>query len=104
MLVQIRAPHFTAAVILTADVVTEAAPILAWIIGKRRQDLSAHFRRKGWTAIVVAMEERQNGALPERSPRAGTEGNIAIAFALISVELFDNIAKPYVEEGCRTSS
>jgi hypothetical protein len=31
--------------VLTDDVVTEAAPVLGWTDGKRRQDLSAYFRR-----------------------------------------------------------
>jgi hypothetical protein len=32
-------------IVLTDDVVTEAAPVLGWTDGKRRQDLSAYFRR-----------------------------------------------------------
>ena len=52
-LVQITAPHLCAGIVVRDDVVAEAAPILAWTIGKRRDWLRGYFRDKGWTAVVV---------------------------------------------------
>lgn len=73
MLVQVHAPHFCAAIVLTGHVVTEAAPILSWTIGERRQDPEPAIphiwgmaylvpqsqrrltgRRRGWKAIIVS--------------------------------------------------
>jgi hypothetical protein len=51
--VQVAAPHFVAAIVLEDDVCTEAAPILKYAIGKRREWLRDYFRSKGWKAIVV---------------------------------------------------
>jgi hypothetical protein len=53
MLVQVRSPHFTAGMVVTDGVVTEAAPILKWAIGKPRHWLRDVFKSKGWTAVVV---------------------------------------------------
>lgn len=53
MLVAVDAPHFYAGITLTNGVVTSAAPILKWTIGKRREWLSEYFRKKGWKTIVV---------------------------------------------------
>jgi hypothetical protein len=53
MLVAVDAPHFYAGIVLTDGVVTDAAPILRWTMGKRREWLSNYFRQKGWKAIVV---------------------------------------------------
>jgi hypothetical protein len=53
MLVQVTAPHFCAGLVLVDGVVTEAAPILKWAIGKRREWLSDYFRQKGWKAVVI---------------------------------------------------
>ena len=53
MLVAVDAPHFYAGIVLTDDVVTRAAPILKWTIGKRRTWLADYFRQKGWKASVV---------------------------------------------------
>lgn len=52
-LVAVDAPHFYAGIILKADVVTEAAPILRWTIGKGRGWLRTYFAGKGWKATVV---------------------------------------------------
>jgi hypothetical protein len=48
---QITAPHFCAALITSADVCTEAAPILGWAVGKRRDELRDFFARKGWAVV-----------------------------------------------------
>lgn len=53
MLVRIVAPHFVAGLIMEQDVCVQAAPILAWAIGKGTVELRQYFRRKGWRASVI---------------------------------------------------
>jgi hypothetical protein len=53
MLVAVDAPHFYAGLILVDDVVTEAAPILHWTIGKHRTFLRSYFMKKGWKTTVL---------------------------------------------------
>lgn len=53
MLVRVVASHFVAGIVITGDVCTEAAPILRWAIGKRREFLSDYFRKKKWKAAVM---------------------------------------------------
>ena len=53
MLVRVDAPYFVAGLVVDGDTCTEAAPILRWAIGKRREFLSGYFRRKGWKAAIV---------------------------------------------------
>jgi hypothetical protein len=53
MLVAVDAPHFYAAIVLVDDVVTEAAPILRWAIGKHRVYLREYFARKGWKTTII---------------------------------------------------
>jgi hypothetical protein len=50
VLVQITAPHFCASVTLWGldDVVREAAPILRYMIGWKRDEVKAYCKRKGW--------------------------------------------------------
>lgn len=50
--VQVDAPHFCAGIVVVDGIVTEAAPILKWTIGKRRDWLRDYFRQKGWKATV----------------------------------------------------
>ena len=56
ILVQVTAPHFCAAFVLEDETVIDAAPILKWSIGKRREWLRDYFRQKGWKAVVVVTE------------------------------------------------
>ena len=53
MLVRVVAPHFVAGMVMSGDVCSEAAPILKWAIGKRRDFLRTYFARKSWKASVV---------------------------------------------------
>jgi hypothetical protein len=53
MLVRVVAPHFVAGLVMDRAVCVEAAPILAWAIGKSADDLSQYFRRKGWRASIL---------------------------------------------------
>lgn len=52
-LAQITAHHFCAGLVIRGDRCTEAAPILAWAVGKTRDELRAYFARKGWRAVVI---------------------------------------------------
>jgi hypothetical protein len=52
-LVRVNAPHFCAGLIITGDRCTEAAPILAWAIGKRADYLRSYFAGKRWAATIV---------------------------------------------------
>lgn len=61
ILVQVTAPHFCASLVLVDDTCTEAAPILKYAIGKRREWLRDYFRQKGWKAVVVNTEGWQRG-------------------------------------------
>jgi hypothetical protein len=56
MLVRVVAPHFVAGFVLTDGTCTEAAPILRWAVGKRREFLSGYFRNKGWKASIITKE------------------------------------------------
>lgn len=45
---QIRAPHFTAALVTRLNRVAESAPIIRWSLGVTTKDLAQRCRRKGW--------------------------------------------------------
>jgi hypothetical protein len=65
MLVRVRAPHFTAALVLNErERCTEAAPILHWAIGLTRDELRAEFSRRKWRAAVV----RELGSAAPQAP------------------------------------
>jgi len=59
MLVQVTAPHFVAGLVMENDIVIEAAPILRWAIGKKRDWLRSYFERKDWTVKVVPSQPFQ---------------------------------------------
>lgn len=48
---QVTAPHFCAGLETVSDVVTLAAPILAWTVGKPRAWLRVYFKNKGWQVV-----------------------------------------------------
>jgi len=56
ILVRIVAPHFVAGLVIRDDKCVEAAPILAWAVGKRRRQLSDYFKRRGWKAAIVSTQ------------------------------------------------
>lgn len=66
MLVAVNAPHFYAGIVLTDGIVTEAAPILRWTIGKRREWLSDYFRLKGWKTTIARHAHTQRGTRKEK--------------------------------------
>lgn len=53
MLAQIKAPHFTAGIILTDEVVTEAAPIVKYMKGWHRNYVRHYCQQKRWEIAVV---------------------------------------------------
>ena len=58
---QITAPHFCAGVVVVSNVVTEAAPILKWTIGKPWREVREYAKSKGWhgSPCVTVREHRQ---------------------------------------------
>ena len=57
-LAQIKAPHFTAGLVLLDDLVVEAAPIISYMVKNHwtRSDVRDYCRDKGWTISVVREE------------------------------------------------
>ena len=53
MLAQIKAPHFTAGIVLTDDVVTEVAPIVKYMRGWSRASVRNYCDEKGWRVSIV---------------------------------------------------
>lgn len=52
LLIRVVAPYFVAGLV-TTSVVTESAPILAYMIGWPEQKAADYIKRKGWEAEVV---------------------------------------------------
>jgi len=57
-LVQVKAPHFTAGFVSDGTHITEAAPILKYLVGKTEAWARHYLKQKGWTASVVTNGER----------------------------------------------
>lgn len=53
MLAQITSSYFCVGIVPVNDRVTEAAPIVWWMVGKTRDQVRAHCVAKGWTVLVV---------------------------------------------------
>ena len=53
-LLQITAPHFCAGLVVEADRVVQAAPILRWMLGKPEDLVRWHCQRKGWAVTTCA--------------------------------------------------
>lgn len=53
MLAAIDAPHFYAGIVLEADIVTEAAPIVKYMRGWSRDKVRSYCQQKGWKVAVV---------------------------------------------------
>jgi hypothetical protein len=56
MLARIVSPHFVAGIVLSNDVVAEAAPIVAFMMGWQRGRVRDHCRSKAWNSIVQAAD------------------------------------------------
>jgi hypothetical protein len=50
---QVTAPHFCAGLDESAGLVSDAAPILRWTIGKNIDWLAGYCRRKGWRMASI---------------------------------------------------
>jgi hypothetical protein len=64
-LARVTAPHFVAGIVMQDDVVTEAAPILKWTIGKKREELRTYFDQKGWKGAIVPSHTAEHEQLAE---------------------------------------
>lgn len=53
MLIRVELPHLTAGVIADAGIITTAAPILAWSLGKPTRILAAWVLKRGGRITVV---------------------------------------------------
>lgn len=60
MLAQIKAPHFTAGIELTDDVVTLAAPIVKYMVGWHRNYVRHYCNQKRWQIAVVNQQNTSN--------------------------------------------
>ena len=47
-LIRVQAPHFVAGAVMTEDKIVHAAPIIRWMVGKKRDYLRRYCKRKGW--------------------------------------------------------
>lgn len=65
MIAWVRAPHFCAGLVFDGQtsLVTEAAPILKWAVGKSWAYCAAYFARKKYEVVLLA-----DAATPSRSP------------------------------------
>ena len=70
ILAQIKAPHFTAGIVLWDDEVVEAAPIVGYMKkGKwTRAVVRDYVARKGWTISVIHQVERDDTKCPALPP------------------------------------
>jgi hypothetical protein len=52
-LVRVEGPDFTAALVMRDGVCVEAAPVIAWTVGKKASALWFRFGRRGWRTQVI---------------------------------------------------
>ncbi|MEY9235451.1 hypothetical protein ABIF78_007774 [Bradyrhizobium japonicum] len=64
VLAQIRAPNFTAGIVLFDDVVVETAPIVRHMRRWSRDRVRAECNRRGWTVSVVRQMDREDITAP----------------------------------------
>jgi len=57
-LVQVKATHFTAGFVSDGTRVTEAAPILKYLVGKTEAWARHYLKQKGWKASIVSNTEQ----------------------------------------------
>lgn len=53
-LYQVTSPHFCAGVISRAGLISEAAPILYWMVGRTESFLVIYCQRKHWRVEIVS--------------------------------------------------
>jgi hypothetical protein len=59
-LIQVHAPHFCAGFVSDGERVTEAAPILKYLVGRTEDFARSYLRKKGWRASVVVESFKQS--------------------------------------------
>jgi hypothetical protein len=64
-LVQIDAPHFCAGLEMADNNVSNAAPIIKWMIGKSRYSVRAYCQSRGWRSNVVKQWDAPNKLGPQ---------------------------------------
>lgn len=64
ILAQIRAPSFTAGIVLFDDVVVETAPVVRYMRRWSREKVREECRRRGWTVTVIHQIEREDVTAP----------------------------------------
>ncbi len=57
MLLQIKAKHFCAGLVIDGTVVVEAAPILQYMVGWSRVKVAKYARRRKWDWVLVGEED-----------------------------------------------
>jgi hypothetical protein len=67
-LAQIKAPNFTAGIVLHDDVVTQAAPIVRYMQRWSRDRVRAFCLEKGWSVAVVRQAEAEDMNVPPVEP------------------------------------
>ncbi|MEY9184721.1 hypothetical protein ABIG06_006269 [Bradyrhizobium sp. USDA 326] len=65
ILAQIRAPDFTAGIVLFDDVVVETAPIVRYMRRWSRERVREECRKRGWSVTVVWQMEREDVTAPQ---------------------------------------
>jgi hypothetical protein len=68
ILAQIRAPSFTAGIVLFGDKVVEAAPIVRHMRGWSRAKVREECKRMGWDISVVHQMQREDVTAPQFKP------------------------------------
>ena len=63
-MIWVSLPHATFGVVTSAGVVTDAAPIALWAVGKSEREVAAYYRRKG--ARFAALDEARSATGPSQ--------------------------------------
>lgn len=53
MMARVEAPHFVAGIVLSGTTVTEAAPIVRYMVGWDARAVATYVRHKGWAIARV---------------------------------------------------
>jgi hypothetical protein len=61
ILAQIKAPHFTAGIVLMNDAVTIAAPIVKYMVGWNRDKVRGYCQQKRWNISIIQQTRTNHG-------------------------------------------
>src|SRR3954468_14611206 len=70
ILAQIRAPNFTAGIVLFDGKVVETAPIVRRFKGRSRDHVREECKRLGWSISIVHQHDREDITAPPMPPKA----------------------------------